>query len=193
MFQEYLKNEAERRHPQALAQSGEALLATGQLDQALEMLKECIDLYPRDAAACRARLLAARAYEEKGAWREAENVLSDNLQGDYLTPDSKEWRDSLLVLGELLAERGSCADAILRLEEYVKRYPDLPDAVQARYLAANCYYKLAVEIRDKLKNNNLHKRRRPAGQTNPRVVRQGIGAVQGCSRGAGQSPRRGRA
>ncbi len=153
MFQAYLKNEAQRRHPQALAQLGESLLAAGQLDKALEMLKECIDLYPRDAAACQARLLASRVYEEKGDWRNAENMLSDNLNGDYLTPESKEWRDSLLVLGESLHAQGRNADAIRRLEEYVKRYPDLPDTVQARYLTANCYYKLAVETRDKLKND----------------------------------------
>jgi TolA-binding protein len=155
IFQDYLKNEAERRRPQALTQVGEALLATGQTEKALEMLKECIDLYPRDAAASRARLMAARAYAEKENWREAENMLTDNLRSDFLTPESKEWRDSLLSLGELLAERDRMADAALRLEEYCKRYPDLPDAVEARYMAANCYYGLAIEIRDKLKNNTL--------------------------------------
>jgi tetratricopeptide (TPR) repeat protein len=153
MFQAYLKNEAQRRHPQALAQLGESLLAAGQLDKALEMLKECIDLYPRDAAACRARLLASRAYEEKGDQRSAENMLLDNLNGDYLTPESKEWRDSLFALGELFHAQGRYADAARRLEEYVKRYPDLPDTIQAKYLTANCYYKLAVETRNKLKNN----------------------------------------
>jgi tetratricopeptide (TPR) repeat protein len=150
MFQTYLKNEAQQRHPQALAYLGESLLAAGRLDKALEMLKECVDLYPRDAAACRARLLAARAYEEKGDWRNAENMLSDNLNGDYLTPESKEWRDSLLVLGELLLARGRYAEAVRRLEEFANRYPDLPDTARARYLTANCYYKLAVEARDKL-------------------------------------------
>ena len=150
MFQTYLKNEAQQRHPQALAYLGESLLAAGRLDKALEMLKECVDLYPRDAAACRARLLASRAYEEKGDWLSAENMLSDNLNGDYLTPESKEWRDSLLVLGELLLAQGRHAEAIRRLEEFTNRYPDLPDTAKARYLTANCYYKLAVETQDKL-------------------------------------------
>ena len=63
-------------------------------------------------------------------------MLLDNLNGDYLTPESKEWRDSLFVLGELLHAQGRYADAARRLEEYVKRYPDLPDAIQARYLTA---------------------------------------------------------
>jgi TolA-binding protein len=125
-------------------------LAAGRLDKALEILKECVDLYPRDAAACRARLSASRAYEEKGDWLSAENMLSDNLNSDYLTPESKEWRDSLLVLGELLLAQGRYAEAVRRLEEFAKRYPDLPDTARARYLTANCYYKLAVETRDKL-------------------------------------------
>jgi tetratricopeptide (TPR) repeat protein len=155
MFQAYLKNETQRRHPQALTHLGESLLAVGQLDKSLEMLKECIDLYPRDAAACRARLLAARAYEEKGDWPSAENMLLDNLNGDYLTPQSKEWRDSLFVLGESLYAKGRYADAARRLEEYFNRYPDLPGAIQARYLTANCYYKLAVETQDKLKKDLL--------------------------------------
>ena len=108
MFQEYLKNEAERRHPQALAQSGEALLATGQLDQALEMLKECIDLYPRDAAACRARLLAARAYEEKRRFAQKPKTSCPIISRAIISPGQQGIAHSLLVLGELLAERGSC-------------------------------------------------------------------------------------
>jgi TolA-binding protein len=150
MFQTYLKNEAEQRRPQALAYLGEALLAAGQLDKALELFKECVDLYPRDVAACRARLSAARAYEEKGDWRNAEGILLDNLNSDYLTPESKEWRDSLLILAELLLAQGRYAEAVPRLEEFADRYADLPEAVRARYLLANGYYKLAAEAEDKL-------------------------------------------
>ena len=154
MFQVYLKNEVQRRHPQALAYLGQSLLSLNQLDKALEMLNECIDLYPRDVAACRARLLASRAYEEKGEWRNAESMLSNNLNSDYLTPESKEWRDSLFVLGELLQSEGRYAEAVRRLEEAVQRYPDLPETIQARYLMANCYYKMAVAAKDKLNKDS---------------------------------------
>jgi TolA-binding protein len=150
MFQVYLKNEAQRRNAQALTYLGESLLAVNQLDKALEALKECIDLYPRDVIASHARLLAARAYEEKGDWRNAESLLSDNLNGDYLTPQSKEWRDSLFALGEMLHAEGHYAEAVRRLEEAAERYPDLPETIQARYLAANCYYKMASADQDKL-------------------------------------------
>lgn len=150
MFQAYLKNEIQQRHPQALVYLGESLLSADQLDKALEVLKECIDLYPRDAAACRARLLASQTYKEKSDWRNAESLLLENLTCDYLTPESKEWRDSLFMLGELLYAEGRYADAARRLEEAAKRYPDLPETIQVRYLTANCYYKMAAAVQDKL-------------------------------------------
>jgi tetratricopeptide (TPR) repeat protein len=150
MFQVYLKNEAQRRHPQALAYLGESLLALNQPDKALDALKECMDLYPRDVYACRARLLASRAYEEKGDWSNAESLLLDNLNGDYLTPESKEWRDSLFALGKMFHDEGRSAEAVGRLEEAAERYPDLPETTEARYLTANCYYKLAAAAQDKL-------------------------------------------
>jgi TolA-binding protein len=150
MFRMYLKNETELRRPQALAGLGESLLALGQLDKALESLQECINLYPRDAAASQARLLAARTYEEKGEWREAQNLLLENLNSEYLTPAGKEWRDSLFTLGELLHSQGRYSEAVRRLEQAVERYPNLPETTQARYLLANCYYKMAAADQDKL-------------------------------------------
>src|SRR3972149_4491843 len=149
MFQIYLKNEVQRRRPQALTYLGESLLALDQLDKALEMFKECIELHPRDIAACRARLLAARAYEEKGDRRRAESLLLENLNGDYLTPTSKEWRDSLFTLGELLHADRRYAEAARRLEEAVNRYTDLPEAVQARYLLADCHRQMALAAQGK--------------------------------------------
>jgi len=153
LFQVYLKNEVQNRHPQALAYLGQSLLALNQLDKALEMFKECIDLYPRDVAACCARLLSVRAYGEKNDWRNAEGLLLDNLNSDYLTPESKEWRNSLFMLGELLHAEGRYDQSARRLEEAAKRYPDLPESIQARYLTANCYLKMAAADQDKLNKN----------------------------------------
>ncbi len=150
MLQVYLKNEIKDRHPQALFYLGESLLAVDQLDKALEMFMECIDSHPRDVFACRARLSAAQVYQEKGDFRGAENMLLNNLNGDYLTPESKEWRDSLFALGELLHAQGRYAEAADRLEEAAKRYPDLPESTQACYLTADCYYKMAVAAQEKL-------------------------------------------
>jgi tetratricopeptide (TPR) repeat protein len=155
-FQTYLKNEIQNRQPQALTYLGESLLAAGRFDEALDALRECMDLNPRDAAACRARLLAARAYEEKADYKGAEKMLAENLNGDYLAPESKEWRDSLLTLGEILYAQGRYTEAAGRLEEYVNRYPDLPDATRAGYLLADSYYMLASDFLEKLGASHLN-------------------------------------
>jgi TolA-binding protein len=150
MLQVYLKNEVKDRHPQALFYLGESFLADDQLDKALEMFKDCIDSHPRDVFACRARLSAAEVYQEKDDFRGAEHMLLSNLNGDYLTPESKEWRDSLFRLGELLHAQGRYAEAAERLAEAADRYSDLPESARARYLMAECYYKLAVAAQEKL-------------------------------------------
>ena len=137
VLQEYLKNEARQRHPQALLAMGEAMLAMNQMDQALAAFQACVSDHPRDAAAYRARLLASRAWAEKGDFAKAEALLQENLSGEHLTPDSKEWRDSLFALGELLHSQGRDAEAIRRLEEFVERYADLPQSLVARGLIAD--------------------------------------------------------
>jgi TolA-binding protein len=150
LLKTYMQNEMQRRRPQALECLGEALLNLGQYDAALESLKECIDLFPRDAAACQARFLAAQVLREKGDLPEAEKILLANLNGEYLTPASKEWRDSLILLGEVLHRSGRYDEAERRLEEAVKRYPDLPETIEARYLLADSYCRLAYAMQDEL-------------------------------------------
>jgi tetratricopeptide (TPR) repeat protein len=66
----------------------------------------------------------------------AEALLRENLNGELLTPDSKEWRDSLFALGRLLSGTDRHVDAIEALEESVARYPDTRQAIEARYLVA---------------------------------------------------------
>jgi tetratricopeptide (TPR) repeat protein len=143
MFREYLAQEVRRRNPQGWTSLGEALLAQDRIDEALGALDRCIELYPRDAASFRARLLASQASMEKGDLARAERLLEDNLNAETLTPASKEWRDSLFALGQLLYRSGRYAEAIRRLEEAVKRYPDSRPALHARYLTADAYRRIA--------------------------------------------------
>ncbi len=149
MLEEYLKYELRRRRPTALVHLGEALLALGRLDEAMEVLGECIEFYPTDAAGYEARLWAARAMTEKGNPQAAEELLGENLNGESLTPESKEWRDSLFALGKLLAEDGRHLDAIERLEEAVARYPDAQQSIEARYLIAEACLQAAKVPQEK--------------------------------------------
>jgi len=153
VLQEYLKNESRRRHAQALVYLGESLLALDRTDEALEALQECIEFHSRDATAFQARLLAGRAHIEKGDFKQAEALLQENLNGQYQTPDSKEWRDSLFALGNLFYIQDRFPDAIRRLEESVERYPDDPRTLRAKYLVANSYCQSAELARKELKRN----------------------------------------
>jgi len=150
VLRQYLKIETRRRHPQALVYLGEALLALERIDDALTALQECIEFHPRDAAAFRARLLASEGCLEKGKPDRAEALLLENLQGEYLTPASREWADSLFALGMLLHQQGRYDDATVRLEEAVERYPSDPQAIRTRYLLADAFRRRADMRRDQL-------------------------------------------
>jgi len=152
-FQEYLKNESRRRRPRALLGLGEALLATGRVDESLEALRECIEYYPRDAATFRARLVASAAHAEQGRFDQARELLEENLDGDALTPASAEWRDSLFAVGRLLHAQGRYEEAAVRLEEAVDRYPDRPEAIEGRYLVGHCCLHSAKQAQAKLQND----------------------------------------
>jgi len=158
-LRKYLENELRKRQPQALVRLGEALLATGQLDKGLDVLRQCAAEYPRDAAAYRARLLAARAFLEQAKFDQAEKLLQENLAGDHLTPASKEWRDSLMTLGEVLHAAKRYEEAIARLTEAIQRYPDAFQAPVASYLLADCYRRIAQGHRDRLLQHDAGQQR----------------------------------
>ena len=84
MFQEYLKNQSRVRRPRALLGLGEARLALGQWDDALAALKQCVDFYPSDAAAFRARLIASKAFAEKGDNAQAQRLLERTFKATCL-------------------------------------------------------------------------------------------------------------
>jgi tetratricopeptide (TPR) repeat protein len=147
MLRLYLRNESRLRHAQALVDLGQAELSLGETTQALQSFQECIQQHPRDVAVYRARLLASRAAVNLGDLKQAETLLQDNLDGEQLTPASKEWRDSLFALGELLHGAARDREAIERLQESLQRYPDAPQATVARYLLADASRRRAMELR----------------------------------------------
>jgi TolA-binding protein len=142
-----MKNESRLRHAEALVDLGEAQLSLGETKQALESFRECIQQNPRHVAIYRARLLASRAAVTMGDLEQAETLLQDNLSGEQLTPASKEWRDSLFALAELLHNSGRDREAIQRLDEALQRYPDAPQAVVGRYLLADSARRRAMVLR----------------------------------------------
>jgi len=168
MLNEYLKDPARSGRPQALVARGEARLALDKLDKSLTDFLECIEFHPKNPASYQARLLASKAYVERGNLDRARQLLLDNLHNEALTPESAQWRDSLFALGRLLHVEGNSLakkepeksggadpakektkqwdralathqEAIRRLSEAVKRYGDDPQVVTAHYLIAESH------------------------------------------------------
>lgn len=152
ILQEYLNNGTRQRHPQALVDLGEAQLNLGRMDGALAAFEECIEFHPRDAAAYRARLVASQAHAEKGEMEQAEALLDENLNG-HLAPGSIEWRDSLFAVSRLYHRQSRYEEAIQRLEEAVRRYPECDQTLQAYYLLAECYRASAAILRNQVDND----------------------------------------
>lgn len=159
MLDEYLRNVSHRRHPRALLYLGEAMLAMNRPQEALEALTQCIEFYPRDAAAFRARIVASRACREAGETERAAALLEENLTGDFLTPASLEWRNSLFERGELLFAEGEYEKAVERLSEAVARYPQAPQADLARYLVARAHLVRARQTRASLRDDLIERTR----------------------------------
>jgi tetratricopeptide (TPR) repeat protein len=159
LLEQYVKQEPRGRQPKALAALGEAFLCLDRIAEAINAFRNCIEQYPRDVAALRARLLASQAFLEKGDLATAQRLLEENLSGESLTPASREYRESLLALARLLHQAKRYDEAIGRLEEAVNRYGDSRQAIEARYLIADCHRQRALGEREKLKQDLVEQSR----------------------------------
>ena len=122
-------------------------LAQEKPQQALAVLRPVLKEVSNHPLLFSARLLGAEAHVQLDQWKEAQGLLEENLYGGYLSPESVEWRQSLFRLGWLHYVQGEWDPAILRLEEAVARYPQVPEALRARYQLAQAYYQNAREQR----------------------------------------------
>ena len=160
MLQLYVDNEPRKRRALALANLGECLMVMERTDRALVWFSRCIDMYPRDAASFRARLLASKAYAERNEIARAKDLLEANLSGEALSPASREWRESLFALGRLLHDSKRYADAVRRLTEAIERYKDTRQAIEGRYYLADTYREYALAEEAKLPGDLVEETRK---------------------------------
>ena len=70
-------------------------------------------------------------------YQQAEDAFFALLENPSVSPSSLWYQKSLLELGRLMHRRGDYDRAILRLNEYIARYPDDTDVLSALYLLAS--------------------------------------------------------
>lgn len=98
---EYWEQEPKKLRPELLLISGESHLCLGQLTSAATMFTECLDDFPRHPLTYRARYLLAITCLENNDLTKAKTLLTENVTNDELSPRSREWRESLFLLGKV--------------------------------------------------------------------------------------------
>lgn len=101
VYQKHLESQTRTGRPPPLTRLGECLLALNRPEECLIHVNECIEFFPKDPFVYRARLIAAEANLEMGRVDAAKALLTTNLENESLTPQSREWRDSLFMLGRV--------------------------------------------------------------------------------------------
>lgn len=139
--------------PDAMLRLGKAYQVIGQLDKAITALQRNQFRYPKSLAAARSAVPLAQALITKGpdSYSKAETVLASVLDNNpLLDPSSEDFRQALLELGELYYRTSRFEEAVVRLEEFTKRYPTDQRLGQLLFLMGDSYRKSAQQLNQKL-------------------------------------------
>ncbi len=150
----------------------EGMLALGRLYESAGMLDKAVEIFGRNVkensrtpSSYASAVQLARCYVALGEQAQkpedrskndalAESTLLAVVQDDTdLKPEAREFRESILALGDLYYGEGRWGDAILRFDELVRRYPQDAGLPHALFLLGQSYRKSAAEIADALKRD----------------------------------------
>jgi tetratricopeptide (TPR) repeat protein len=159
------------------ARQAEGLLTLGRLYESAGMPDQALAAYERNLkensktpaayasvvsqARCYATLAgkAAKPEDRQALLDKAEAALLSLVQDNTaLEPAAREFRESLLALADLYYAQGRWADAVLRLDEVLARYPNDPAVTRVTFLLAQSFRKSAADIAEALKNPAIERR-----------------------------------
>jgi TolA-binding protein len=132
--------------PEASLRLGRAYHASGLFDKAIAVYQRTQFRYPKSLAASKAAVPLAQACIAQGSdqFARAEKVLLGVLENNpILTPAAEEFRQALLELAQLYYREARYEEAIAKLEEFVKRYPDEPRMAHLLFTMGDSYRKSA--------------------------------------------------
>lgn len=142
--------------PQALYEEADSLASIGNSEAAIALCRRNAQSHPNSIHAYRSILLQAQLYGEMGGDNlvHAARGYSDILVDPRFLPSSNEWRRAIFALGRKLYELGEYREAVLKLDEAVYRFPDDPEATDARFYLGLASRQLAFS-RGEEKANSL--------------------------------------
>ena len=127
------------RVPQARLEEARQYEVLGKWDEAIAALRTLTTESANTLAGFEGIYLLGEALVRKGPdfYQQAEDEFLCLLENSRVDPRSMWYGKSLLALGRLMHRRGHYDRAIIRLNEYIERYPEDPDALSASYLLAS--------------------------------------------------------
>jgi tetratricopeptide (TPR) repeat protein len=153
--------------PDALLRLGRAYQAIGLFDKAIGAFERNQLRYPQSLAASKSGVPLAQAYIAKGPefYARAEKVLKGELESPLLGPDAEEFAQSLFELAQLYYHTSRFEEAVVRLDEMTRRYPNDARMPQIVFLTADSYRKSAALLDAKMTGP-------PGDQAEARAARQ---------------------
>lgn len=139
--------------PDALLRLGRAYQSIGQVDKAIAAYQKNQLRYPKSLAASKSAVPLAQALVAKGpdSFGRAENVLLSVLDNNpLLDPTSEDFRQALFDLGQLYYRTQRYEECVVKLEEFIKRYPTDERLGQLLFLMGDSYRKSAQQLQQKL-------------------------------------------
>ncbi|MHB1158249.1 MAG: tetratricopeptide repeat protein [Phycisphaerales bacterium] len=156
-FNQYMSTRPEDpRQLQVRYRLAQAYQADAQFDRATDLYRGLIENHPKSPEAYDALVPLARCYLAKGSetWDRAEQVLlSVVTDNEALRPESRQYHEALIELGELYYRRGGEGDyerAIERLSEATRRYGDDAQLPDLQFRLGDAYRKSVQQIDRKL-------------------------------------------
>lgn len=132
---------------------GRALQVRGEFRAAIDLFEQIISANPTSTTAAKCYIPLAQCYlhsEDPASHARAERRLLEVLSGKDFQPDAVQFSDALFELGRLYRRIGRYVDAIERLDESLRRYPDTPLRTELRFHLADSHRLSAAEILTRL-------------------------------------------
>lgn len=128
------------RLPEALLRLGLAYMADGQYTPAVDLFKRLVDQHAQTPSAYGSYVPLARCYVVAGQINDAKRILR-YVVTDHpaLGPQSQEYRQALIELGQLLVRQGEYEAALTKLEEAVQRYGQGSAGLSLQFQLAETY------------------------------------------------------
>jgi tetratricopeptide (TPR) repeat protein len=151
-------------HPEALFRLAKSHQDRGQPGRAVESYRKLLSEYQRTPWGLSSLVPIAQCYMAMGPeyYPQAESVLrgvvDDTAKQELVTPEAREFRESLFLLGKLYYHQGDFEACAARLEEALGRYSTFPrECAEARFLIAQSCRELAERYARQVDQTNDQK------------------------------------